>query len=36
MGFREPGDKVNIESDMMAKYVERILGGRGAMAAAAS
>ena len=27
MGFREPGDKVNIESDMMAKYVERILGG---------
>jgi riboflavin synthase len=36
MGFRKPGDKVNIESDMMAKYVERILGARGAMAAAAS
>jgi riboflavin synthase len=36
MGLRKPGDKVNIESDMMAKYVERILSGRGAMAAAAS
>ncbi len=36
MGFRKPGDKLNIESDMMAKYVERILNGRGAMAAAAS
>ena len=36
MGFRKPGDKVNIESDMMAKYVERILSGRAAMAAAAS
>ncbi len=24
MGVRRPGDKVNIESDMMAKYVERI------------
>jgi riboflavin synthase len=36
MGFRKPGDTVNIESDMMAKYVERILSGRGAMAAAAS
>jgi riboflavin synthase len=34
MGFRQPGDKVNIESDMMAKYVERILSGRGALAAA--
>ena len=36
MGLRKPGDKVNIESDMMAKYVERILSGRGALAAAAS
>ncbi len=36
MGIRKPGDKVNIESDMMAKYVERILSGRGAMAAAAA
>ena len=36
MGFRKPGDKVNIESDMMAKYVERILSGRGAIAAAAA
>ena len=36
MGIRKPGDKVNIESDMMAKYVERILGARGATSAAAS
>ncbi len=36
MGVRRPGDKVNIESDMMAKYVERILSGRGVMAAAPS
>ena len=36
MGFRKPGDKVNVESDMMVKYVERILSGRAATAAAAS
>jgi riboflavin synthase len=36
MSVRKPGDKVNIESDMMAKYVERILGARAAQAAAAS
>src|SRR5579872_5548900 len=36
LGFRKPGDKVNIESDMMAKYVERILGDRGALAASIS
>jgi riboflavin synthase len=36
MGIRKPGDKVNVESDMMAKYIERILSARGAMAAAAS
>ena len=36
LGFRKPGDKVNIESDMMAKYVERILGERGASAASIS
>jgi riboflavin synthase len=36
MGIRKAGDKVNIESDMMAKYVERILAGRGAIAAAVS
>ena len=35
MGLRKPGDKVNVESDMMAKYVERILSGRSATAAAA-
>jgi riboflavin synthase len=34
LGFRKPGDKVNIESDMMAKYVERILGDRGTRMAA--
>jgi riboflavin synthase len=34
MGIRKPGDKVNIESDMMAKYVERILSERGASVAA--
>ena len=32
----KPGDKVNIESDLMAKYVERILGERGALAASIS
>jgi riboflavin synthase len=36
MGLRKPGDKVNIESDMMVKYVERILSERGTAAAAAS
>jgi riboflavin synthase len=36
LGFRGAGDQVNVESDLMAKYVERILRGRGAMAAAAS
>ena len=35
MGVRQPGDKVNIESDMMAKYVERILGARAAQGASA-
>jgi len=36
MGRRKPGDKVNIETDMMAKYVERILSERGVVAGAAS
>ncbi len=36
LGFRKPGDKVNIESDMMAKYVERMLGERGTRMAADS
>jgi len=36
MGIRKPGDKVNIESDLMAKYVERILGARATSVAAAS
>ena len=34
LGFKKPGDKVNIESDMMAKYVERILSARASLAAA--
>jgi riboflavin synthase len=36
MGVRKPGDKINVESDMMAKYVERILSARAATTAAAS
>jgi riboflavin synthase len=27
LGVREPGDKVNIEVDVLAKYVERMMGG---------
>ena len=34
LGTRRPGDKVNIESDMMVKYVERMLEERGVLAAA--
>ncbi|MGH7985226.1 MAG: riboflavin synthase [Candidatus Binataceae bacterium] len=29
LGFKRPGDKVNVESDMLMKYVERIVGARG-------
>ena len=36
LGFKKPGDKVNIESDMMAKYVERILAARGSVATSIS
>ncbi len=36
LGYKKPGDKVNVESDMMVKYVERILGERGLLAAAGS
>ncbi len=28
LGFRKPGDKVNLEPDLIAKYVERLLTGR--------
>jgi riboflavin synthase len=28
VGFKQVGDTVNIEADMIAKYVERLLGGR--------
>ncbi len=34
LGARRPGDAVNFESDLLVKYVERILEGRGALAAA--
>ena len=30
LGARTPGDTVNLEVDVIAKYVERLLGGRGA------
>jgi riboflavin synthase len=26
LGFKRPGDRINVESDMLVKYVERILG----------
>jgi riboflavin synthase alpha subunit len=25
LGVRQPGSRVNVESDMMAKYVERLI-----------
>ncbi|GAA4125678.1 riboflavin synthase [Nocardioides fonticola] len=28
LGFRQPGDRVNLETDVIAKYVEKLLGGR--------
>ena len=31
LGYKKVGDKVNIESDMLAKYVERVLEERGAL-----
>lgn len=36
LGDRKPGDKVNFESDMLVKYVERMLAARGFAAAAAA
>jgi riboflavin synthase len=35
LGAKRPGDLVNYESDMLVKYVERILQGRGAVRATA-
>jgi riboflavin synthase len=35
-GTRKPGDKVNFESDMLVKYVARMLGERGMVRAAAA
>jgi riboflavin synthase len=30
LGFKRPGDKVNLEADVLAKYIERLLpGGKG-------
>jgi len=29
LGFKQPGDPVNLEVDMVAKYVERLLGAAG-------
>jgi riboflavin synthase len=34
MGRRAPGDRVNLEVDILAKYVERLLGGRSPESAA--
>jgi riboflavin synthase len=34
LGFKQPGDSVNIENDMLVKYVERILAVRAAAPAA--
>ena len=28
LGFKQPGEVVNLEVDMIAKYVERLLAGR--------
>lgn len=36
LGFKKPGDKVNVETDMLAKYVERVLGERDKASAAIS
>lgn len=34
LGTKQPGDPVNLEVDVIAKYVERLLGTRGAQGAA--
>src|SRR5262249_25791066 len=36
LGFKQPGAKVNFESDMLVKYVEKMLGQRGFASAAAA
>ena len=28
LGFKSPGDTVNLENDIIGKYVERLLSGR--------
>ena len=28
LGFRKPGDRVNLETDILARYLERFLAGR--------
>jgi riboflavin synthase len=29
LGTKQPGDKVNVEADVMAKHIERLLQARG-------
>jgi riboflavin synthase len=29
LGYKQPGDKVNIEADVLAKHIERLLEARG-------
>jgi riboflavin synthase len=29
LGYKKAGDKVNFEGDMLVKYVEKMLAGRG-------
>jgi len=36
LGSKKPGDKINFESDMLVKYVEKMLAGRGLSPAAAA
>jgi riboflavin synthase len=36
LGLKRPGDTVNLESDMLVKYVERILGAVPAASSASS
>jgi len=28
LGFKEPGDRVNLEADLIGKYVEKFISGR--------
>lgn len=35
IGFKKPGENVNIETDIIGKYIERFMGGKGNAGAAA-